>query len=126
MNMYFGGRNPAERALMPSAGSCFEIILELRRGQGCNLCKPGRIRNGQIRKNLAVKLNAGPFQTIDKLAVGNIVHAGACIDSGNPESSEITFALPAIPVGIHQRLVYRISGRAKQFTPAAPEAFGQL
>jgi hypothetical protein len=63
---------------------------------------------------------------MNKFTVRYIVHPGGGINSGNPESSKIAFAHPAIAKRIHQRFIDGVRSCTKQFTAAGAKSFGQF
>lgn len=88
--------------------------------------KSGRIGYGKIGQSFSVQTDTGALQSLDESAVGEMVHPRRCIDSDDPEPSEISLLRPSIAVSVHQGLIDRIGCRPKQFAPSAPESFGQL
>ena len=58
------------------------------------------IINCQLSENLTVNLNAGVLQAMNHGAVRKAIHAGCCINAGNPQFAEIAFFLAAMSKGI--------------------------
>jgi len=102
------------------------ISLKLLGRSLCNHSKRGRIGHGQFSQDLSVQVDLGQLQAVNELAVGETVHSGTGIDSGDPEPAEITFLLLAVAVRVHQRLVYGVGRRTKQFAATSTKTFGQL
>ena len=73
-----------------------------------------------------LKFYIGQLQAVDEFAVCQIIHPGGGIDSGYPESPEITFARAAVAIGIHQGLINGIGGSAKQFAATGTKSFGKF
>jgi len=61
------------------------------------------IVNGHIGKHLPVNLNIGFFKAANKTVVRDSVRTGGGINPRNPKFAEVSFPLPAIPVGIRER-----------------------
>lgn len=51
----------------------------------------GRVVDGDVCKNLAVKVDTCDFQTVNERAVRHIVNTSGCIDTSNPKFAEIAF-----------------------------------
>ena len=74
---------------------CFFIYLRLLIVL-CNLselCEALFISYSHISENLTVQINAGLLKTIHELAVGKTVQSCSCIDTSDPELTELTFSL---------------------------------
>jgi hypothetical protein len=54
---------------------------------------------------------------MNKIGIAHIVLACGCVDAGNPELSELTFPLPAIPVAVLHGFFDGVFGSAVQFRP---------
>jgi hypothetical protein len=67
----------------------------------------------QIGQNLTVDLDGRLFQTGDQTAVGQTVDTSTSIDTGDPQSAELTLPLTAVTVGILASLDYRLLGNAE-------------
>lgn len=56
--------------------------------------------HGQIGQDFSVELNTIGFYLTHELGVGHAVLSCTCIDTGDPQSAEISLFVPAVPVGI--------------------------
>ena len=63
-----------------------------------------RVVIGDGRQHLAVELDAGRLQPGDKPAVGDAVLADRGIDPLDPQPAEVPLLLPAVAIGVAQRL----------------------
>src|ERR1700679_1180569 len=86
----------------------------------------GGLVNGQIRKLLAVDLDAGLGEPADKSAVGESVLAAAGVDALDPQSAEIALLELAADIVVLHRPVGRGIGRRDIVLAAAVEALDLL
>ena len=70
----------------------------------------GSIAHGEVRQHLAVNLDAGLRQPVDKAAIGQALSAGSGIDTLDPEAAELPLAVPPVGVGVAQRVEDRLVG----------------
>jgi hypothetical protein len=112
----------AASSLLPASASLLELGLGLLNDDR----KPLGVDNGELRENLAVKPDLGFFQSVHEAAVRKTVYAGCCIDSSNPESTEIALLNLAVAEGVIQSTVDRLCGTAKKFAACTSVPFGQL
>ena len=61
---------------------------------------------------------------MDELAVGDPIEAGSGIDTDDPETAEIAFALAAVAIGIYLGTVDSFSGGAEEATAPSPISLG--
>ena len=59
-----------------------------------------RIIHGDVSQNLAVQLAAGLLQTVHETAVRNVIQMACRIDTGDPQTTEISLFLTAADIGI--------------------------
>lgn len=62
----------------------------------CSLYQSGKafsVVNSHLREHLSVDFDAGLLETVHELAVGDAVHSRCCVDSCDPESSEISLLI---------------------------------
>ena len=88
--------------------------------------KRSHIGNSQIGKDLSVYFNAGLMQSIHQLAIGHAVHAGSRVNPGDPETTEIAFASPAVMPCIPESLHYSFICLAILASTSAPVSGGQF
>lgn len=69
---------------------------------------------GEIGQDLAIKINAGFDQAIDKPGVGHPVTAGGGVDPLDPQGTEGAFLRPAVAIGILQPLLDLFDGDAER------------
>lgn len=63
-------------------------------------CECFLVGDCHVSQNLAVEVDAFLLQTVNEERIAQAILAGACIDAGDPEASEITFALSSVSKGI--------------------------
>lgn len=68
--------------------------------------------DGEVSKNLTVKIDAFGFHTSDKLGVGKTKLARSVVDAGNPEGTKIALFVPTIAVSITKGLDDALLGEA--------------
>lgn len=56
--------------------------------------------HGQFSQNLTVDFDGRFFQASDETAVGQTVNTSTSIDTGDPQSAELTFFLTTVTVGV--------------------------
>lgn len=83
-----------------------------------------RVTHGQFSQNLAVQLDAGSLQAVDKAAVRHFVDAAGGVDSGDPESSEFTAALAAIDIRMIEGVQNGLFGDLLYIIVSTPETLG--
>ena len=86
--------------------------------------KGGLVKHSQISQNLAIDLDRGLLQTVNHTAVGQAIFTGTGIDTGNPQGTELTLALLAIPIGILARLGDCLGGNTENIFPSAAVTLG--
>ena len=69
-----------------------------------NSCEGLWIADGDFGQDLAVELDVLALHAVDQLAVADTVFAGSVVDTGNPQSAEIAFAVAAVAIGVAERL----------------------
>lgn len=67
-------------------------------GDGGELVEGLDVLVGHLSEDLAVELDAGELQAVHELGVGDVVHAGGGVDTGNPEAADLTLLVAAIAV----------------------------
>jgi hypothetical protein len=90
------------------------------------LGKGGLVMYGYVSQDLAVQLDIGFFQAVDKAAVWHPVLAGGGIDARDPQAAEIALAIAPVAIGIPQRLHHRLVTPAPEAMFASILTFGQL
>src|SRR6185295_1941076 len=86
----------------------------------------GRFSHGEIGKHLAVDLDPGLTEAVDKSAVGEAVFADSRIDALNPERAERTLPVLAIAIGVLVRLLDRLLCDTDRILAPAVKALGGL
>lgn len=66
------------------------------------LRKRRAISDSEVGEVPSIKFYSGVVQSPDQTAVRYPVHAGCGVYSLNPEATKLTFALPAVSVGVGQ------------------------
>src|SRR5690606_11179443 len=77
-------------------------------------------------QNLAVDLDGSLLQASDQTAVGQAVDACAGVDTGDPQSAELTLLLTAVTVGVLAGLDHRLLGNAEYARTRTVVAFGEF
>src|SRR5512143_558813 len=108
--------------------TCGEASLSSQRG--ANLVgdglETGWVVARDVREDLAVDLDPGPFQAVDKSSVGQAFQARSGVDPLDPQRAEAPLADLAVAVGVLAGLVHRGLGGADGVLAAAVEALGLL
>jgi hypothetical protein len=65
-------------------------------------------------------------EQMHELAIGKAMGSSCGIDPHNPQRSHISAALPAVSIGIRERLEHRLIGRAKMTASRATLAGSQI
>ena len=82
--------------------------------------------HGEIGENLAVHLDPGLGQAVDKSAIGQAEVACCGIDALDPQGAEIALLGPAVAIGILFCLLDSLHGDAEDVLAAAEVALGLL
>jgi hypothetical protein len=69
---------------------CVYLHLTLARAFSANLPKASFVSNSQVSKHLAVDHDVAFCQTIDHAAVAKTMGPGSSVDTGDPETTEVT------------------------------------
>ena len=85
-----------------------------------------RVLDRDIRQHLAVDLDAGLRQAVNKSAVGQAVLAHGRVDALDPERAERALLALAIAIGVLHRLLDRLLGHPDRVLAAALVALRQL
>src|SRR5574343_508138 len=72
--------------------------------------KSGLVKHGQVGQNLTVHFDGSLLQAVHEAAVGQTNFAGSGVDTGDPQSTELTLALTTVTVGILPGLHHRLLG----------------
>src|SRR5262245_24952901 len=79
--------------------------------RGLGLVDERRKRRGfarsELRKALAIELDAGRFQSVHQHAVRDAVFAGGGVDADDPQAAVVALLLLASDVGVDSRLLGR-------------------
>jgi len=67
--------------------------------------KTGSIVHGNVCQHATVDFDRCLLQTVDETAVGKTVQTRGGVDTGDPESAELTLLLTAVTVGVLTRLM---------------------
>src|SRR5215210_7832276 len=85
-----------------------------------------RIGDGHVGQHLAVEQRAGGLEPGDQAAVGEAAQMGGGVDAHDPQAAKLPLLLPAVAVGVAQRLVHRELGHAVAPRLHAIEAAGAI
>ena len=102
------------------------VCLDASLGEGSNLAESGRIGYGDVRQDLAVNLHVGFFEAEDEFAVRQPVETGSRVDTGDPQTAEITLFDPAVAESVIKGPIHCFGRTAEQFAPCAPVALGKF
>ena len=80
----------------------------------------------KFSQHLAVDINVFLLQPIDEYRITHAIHAARCIDTYDPQTTEITFALFASDISVAQRTANLLAGRAVLLGTASKVTFRQL
>src|SRR5215212_3649566 len=83
----------------------------------------GRLVDGHLGQDLAVDLDPGLAETVDKSRIGQAVLAHRRVEPLDPERAEGALLVLAVAVGVLQALLDRLLGDADRVLAAALEAF---
>ena len=112
-----------------AAAALSRRLLRLLDGGGSLIgqrLETGGVRDGEIGQNLAVDVDPGLVETVDKSAVGQAVLAHGGIDALDPEGAEGALLTLAVAILILQRLLDGLLGDADRVLAAAIVALGGL
>src|SRR5690554_8022995 len=82
--------------------------------------------HGQIGQNLTVDFNGRLFQTSDQTAVGHAILTSTGVDTGDPQSTELTLALLAVTIGVLTCLDDRLLGNPEYTRTRTVVTFGEF
>jgi hypothetical protein len=100
----------------------FECCLRLFSygSEGC------RLKDRHIRQDLTVEVDTGLAQAVHQAAVGHAIQTRTGVDTGNPQRTELTLALPAVTVGILTCLGNGLLGNTVNTTAGTVVTLGLL
>ena len=73
--------------------AAFPVLCQFRFCQLCQCCKSFCIINSHVSQNLSVHFNTCQLQSIHEFAVGQTIDSCCCVDTSDPQLSELTFFL---------------------------------
>jgi hypothetical protein len=73
----------------------------------------------QVGKYFTIQSNAGPFQGVDQTTVGGPILTGSGIDPGDPQPTQVAFAIAAIAIGVPQAFQHGLIRPPKQAMASA-------
>lgn len=79
-------------------------------GDGGELVEGLDVLVGHLSEDLAVELDAGELQAVHELGVGDVVHAGGGVDTGDPEAADLTLLVAAIAVLVLEGVLHLLLG----------------
>ena len=82
--------------------------MTFRHSGQCTECRC--VSRGDVSQNFAVYLYIGLFEAVDQAAVAEIIVPGRRIDAGNPQPTEIAFAVTAISIRIEKGFEHGLIG----------------
>src|SRR5699024_1267395 len=85
-----------------------------------------RVVHGQVGQDLAVHLDAGELEALDKPVVGHVVGPGGRVDAGDPQLPEVALALATVAVAVGHRVEHLLLGLAVQARALPAVALGGL
>lgn len=59
-----------------------------------------RVVHGQVSQYLTVQFNIILFQLVHEAGIRHPVHAGTCVDTGDPQATESALLVLAVAVGV--------------------------
>ena len=86
----------------------------------------GWIVNGHLRQLLAIQLNIGLDQAVDKLAVANVVLGTGRRDADDPQATELTFLGPTVTKGKYTSSNQRFFSSSQKSATTAHKTRGAL
>ena len=84
------------------------------------------IVHSQIGENLAVDLDTGFVNQTHQLRVREILHAGSCVDTLNPECAEVALFLLAVAICVCQTLLPGVLGNCPDVAAATIVTTGEF
>ena len=114
---------------VPSGGLAGRRFDVLRQGgpRDVDQCgERGRIADRDLRKVLAVDLDAGGLEALDQPVVGDVVGTSRRVDAGDPQLAEISLAGTPVAVGVIQGVELLLLGFAVKPGPLTAVALGRL
>lgn len=82
--------------------------------------------DSHFRQHLSVDFYVSQFQAVHQSGVGQIIQAGACIDTCDPEFAHIAFQFSAVIVCVFEAVHYLLIGGFVQGVLGTKVTFGQL
>jgi hypothetical protein len=70
---------------------------------------------GDVGQHLAIHLNVGLLQPVDKTTIAQAVQARCGVNAGDPKAAEIAFAVASIAKRIKEGFQHRFIGSAEEF-----------
>src|SRR5579859_204467 len=67
---------------------------------GYQACKGGGVFDGDVGQDFAIERDAGGFQAVNQLAIGQAVVAGGCANALDPEFAIFAFFYAAVALGV--------------------------
>lgn len=115
----------------PERNGLYEKLNALRSANFCfcsfnNLGEASRIVNSDLRKHLAVEVDASLGTPVDKAAITDTVHAACSIDADNPESAEAALLHFSVHISHSLCPIYGFCSLTEEFTAGTTEAFSKL
>src|SRR5581483_10465824 len=114
------------------AGPPAKAIEAIRSRRFCGSGRTGQSRasagigDRQIAQNLAINLNSGGLQTVNKLRIFDAVVSAGRADAHNPKLAKIALLLTAVAEGVLPRFHHLFVGDFEIRFFSAPIAFGLL
>ncbi len=96
----------------------FHLVADCLEGCG--------VVHSQVGEHLAVDFDAGLVDETHELRVREILHAGGCVDTLNPEGAEVALFLLAVAIGVCQTLFPCVFGNGPYVATASVVATGEF
>jgi len=83
-----------------------------------------RIMNSNIGQHLAVQVDLGSFQSVNKSAVGQAMQTSRRINARNPQSTELALTLATVTISILTGFDYSLFGGTVKLATGTVVTFG--
>lgn len=91
-----------------------------------NCLECGGVVEGEVGEDFAVDFDAGFVDEAHELGVGEVFHAGSCVDALDPEGAEVAFFVFAVAVGVGKTFFPGVFSDCPDVAAASEVAAGEF
>ena len=85
-----------------------------------------RVVQGQVGQDFTVDFDTGFVQLVNEHAVGHVVFTDGCVDTDDPQGSEVTLLVPSVAIGIGLSLLVGVFRHSPDILSGSELTFGLL